>query len=148
MSSPLTSVDTEKNQNPCLWFIPSQYVGNITFDSPHSICIPTASEPVQMLNMALNKPAETSLVFAAMKTHLEIQATLTINMIKFFYCSLFSCIRAWKSPSRLSNILSLTQCTQGCLLSISCNLKRLHQKCFFFLSFKLLLQIQSKLKEC
>lgn len=49
-------------------------LGNITFDSPHGICIPTASEPVQMLNMALNKLAETSLVFAAMKTHLEIQA--------------------------------------------------------------------------
>lgn len=46
---------------------------NITFNSPHGICIATASEPVQMLNMALNKLAETSLVFAAMKTHLEIQ---------------------------------------------------------------------------
>lgn len=73
-SSPLTRVDIEEIKTLAFDSFLSSMLGNITYHSLHGICIPTASEPVQLLSRALNKLTKASLVFAAMKTHLETQA--------------------------------------------------------------------------
>lgn len=106
MSSPLTSVDIEEIKTLAYDSSLFSMLGNITYNSLYGICIPTASEPVQILNTALNKRAETSLVFAAMKTHLETQAQADNKHDQVLLLQsvlLYTCLK--KSFQTVSNIL-------------------------------------------